>query len=447
MEPGEIDRLASIPPPAGVRMPTIVAVCPYCRVGGVRAPSSAVGASATCPKCGSSFTVMPSEGAPGWSSGPSPQAQQAPPAPQPPPPPQAAPQPTARIGPPAVVASPPRPTEETRPSSAVSDDTDADVAPKKRKKKRRKPKEEEPAAEAAPSPAPSPAPAPAPSPAPAASETEEEEELEPTDVGLVVALSSLALVGAVVLSTLLPFGRFIAAGLAGLGLLGGLSTLGAEGRARLVGAAAAGVHFLLLVVIVLLPSWLNLDPWKAGIIEDAPPAPVAFGHGSEHKTEMVQWVDAANASWQFQDVRVTILAPTLGPVELIGPKGAKRMSKELCMQIGIRIENVGVTRGIPLSGWAAANVPEQAQVTDSTGKMLKPASFDENWWPDLPAHKGSDVLFPGKSVERKMIFTAPTGRFDYVRLVLPGEPFGFKEEQIKFQINGGSFIRTAQIKK
>jgi hypothetical protein len=42
-------------------MSTFVAMCPYCRAGGVRAPQSAVGASATCPRCKSNFTVVPSD--------------------------------------------------------------------------------------------------------------------------------------------------------------------------------------------------------------------------------------------------------------------------------------------------------------------------------------------------------------------------------------------------
>src|SRR4051812_19991554 len=37
----------------------ITALCPYCRAGGVRTHERAIGMSATCPKCGSSFTVVP----------------------------------------------------------------------------------------------------------------------------------------------------------------------------------------------------------------------------------------------------------------------------------------------------------------------------------------------------------------------------------------------------
>ena len=33
-------------------MATIVALCPYCRRGGVRAPERIIGSVATCPKCG-----------------------------------------------------------------------------------------------------------------------------------------------------------------------------------------------------------------------------------------------------------------------------------------------------------------------------------------------------------------------------------------------------------
>src|SRR5262249_10695261 len=36
----------------------ILAICPYCREGKVRAPDRAVGLSATCPKCFNCFTII-----------------------------------------------------------------------------------------------------------------------------------------------------------------------------------------------------------------------------------------------------------------------------------------------------------------------------------------------------------------------------------------------------
>src|SRR2546430_1407671 len=40
----------------------ILAVCPYCQEGKVRAPDSAVGLSADCPRCHNSFTLVASTG-------------------------------------------------------------------------------------------------------------------------------------------------------------------------------------------------------------------------------------------------------------------------------------------------------------------------------------------------------------------------------------------------
>jgi len=51
-------------------MTTIVALCPYCRRGGVRAPERIIGSVATCPKCGSQFTIVPKEQAEDLTAGP-----------------------------------------------------------------------------------------------------------------------------------------------------------------------------------------------------------------------------------------------------------------------------------------------------------------------------------------------------------------------------------------
>src|SRR5262245_14877579 len=40
----------------------ILAICPYCHEGKVRAPNSAVGLSADCPRCHNCFTLVPSTG-------------------------------------------------------------------------------------------------------------------------------------------------------------------------------------------------------------------------------------------------------------------------------------------------------------------------------------------------------------------------------------------------
>jgi hypothetical protein len=335
------------------------------------------------------------------------------------------PAPVARIPSPAPSGI----SEETRPTAAITEDT----IPTKKKKKKRKPAAE--TDETTPEPPADPAPVAAAAPA-----IEEEHDDEPvTDFGLVVALSSLALVGVAVIATQLPFGRFISAALAGLGFVGGLASLGAEGRARTAGAAACGLHGLILFVVVLFPSWAGLSSWRELIITNDPPAPQAFSHDSDHKTSIAQWVDSSAASWQFKDVRVTVVSATVGPIDLLGPNQAKGLSKDNYLQLVLRIKNIGVERGIDLTGWATGQTLDGVQLTDSTGRPLKEPQFEGDWRPEPPAKQPFRTLYPDKTVDVRMVFVAPQPRIDYLRLVLPGTVFGFPEE-IKFQINTSSLV-------
>src|SRR5262245_14639421 len=194
-------------------MPTIVSICPYCRAGGVRAPQSNIGASATCPNCKSSFTVMPSDGLPGWARDPQP----------------------------APVPSKPQaaPTDETRPAAAVGMADVTEPSPLL-------PDDERSQVESRPATVPA---------APALIE-EPDEESVPADIGWFVALAALILVGVAVVASQLPYGRIIGAAIALAGVIGGLASLGAEGRSKLAAGLAIALNGLVLVVVVLLPSWL-----------------------------------------------------------------------------------------------------------------------------------------------------------------------------------------------
>jgi hypothetical protein len=376
-------------------MPTIVSICPYCRAGGVRAPQANIGASATCPNCKSSFTVMPSDGLPGWAK--EPQASPAAPAP-------------------AKCAS----VEETRPAHAMGMADVTEPSPLLSTEERPKPST-------------------APAPAPVA---EMAEPAEPADVGMVVSLSALILVGVAVVASQFPFGRIVAAVIAAVGLLGGLCTLGAEGRARLAAGLALGLHGLILVVLVALPSWLSLDPWRGPPEPERPQGPIALEHGANRSRpiDATEWLDAARFSWEYKDVRVTMRSAHIGPVEVTGPAGVKRTPKAQYFHLRLRVVNSGVERDIPLSGWAAGRNGESIRVVDSKGSALKPATFEDNWQPDRG--KLSDRLFPGQSSDPHLIFAAPLGKAEGLRVELLGSAVGLNEA-IKFQIGGGFVTRLA----
>jgi hypothetical protein len=370
-------------------MTTIVAMCPYCRAGGVRAPATAVGSLATCPKCRSSFTVIPSDDPLPGATGPS--------------------------------ASPPVGGGETRPAAALPDVTEPSpvLSEDEEKPAKRKPK---PAVAAPPEPA-----------------AESEEPAEPTDLGMMFALGALILVGPAVLASQLPFGRVIATVLAAIGLIGGALCLGTEGKARRIAAGAVFLHFVTLVVVVFLPGWLNLDPWSGPPPSDEPKGPQAaeLATGTTVPLTPNNWLDAGRYGWQLRDVRVSARA-AVGPIELIGPKGAKRTTKEHYLYLTLQVRNVGFDREIPLSGWAASEGANGVQVIDANGKPLALATFEAGWAPDRARSIGRAM--PGQAPEVLLLYVAPPAKTDHVRVQLSGTAIGAPEEEIKFRTGIGGLV-------
>ncbi len=361
-------------------MSTIIAICPYCRAGGVRAPGTAIGASATCPKCKSSFTVMPSDDVPpDWDK----------PAPKKPTP---------------TFAPPPPSLAETSPSAALPDVTEpSPVIP----------------AEARPRPAPPP--------------PEAESLRAPADLGLVCALGSLCLVGPAMVATLLPYGRVIALVLCGAGLAAGVLALLAEGKARRVGALAVLLHLVALVVLLFFPRALDLDPWRgrtAPKLEHRGPVAIENATGAPGSAAADDWLDAARYSWQNGDARVSVRAG-VGPVELVGPNGAKRTPKEQYLLLTLRVRNASFENDIALTGWAAGRDADGVRVTDAQGKPLALAKFADGWGPDpgVPVARAA----PGHTSEVLLVFVAPLAKTDHVRVQLSGAAVGGKDD-IKFRV-------------
>jgi hypothetical protein len=341
-------------------MPTIVATCPYCRAGGVRAPDSAVGANATCPKCRSNFTVVPDDGLPGWN-------------------PPARPQSTSEETTPHALAA-----DVTEPSPVLTAEPVPQAAVPKRTSA---------------------------TPMPIA---------DPAPVGFGVALSSAILYGLAMLATQFPYGRFIGPGVAALGLLVGLFALSAEGRTRVIAAGAMVLNAVAIAAVFLLPSWLGLESWRRSIPPGGPTAPQAVGHRTG-LTAPADWVDAGQASWGFGDIRVSVRSATYGPIELTGPNGATRRTKEAYLSLVVRVANEGVERRIELGGWAAGG--DGMRLTDPAGKALAVKRFESGWAVTTGPPRAAGVN-PGKSAEVLVIYEAPTIHPSFLRLELPGAAVG-----------------------
>jgi hypothetical protein len=391
-------------------MPTIISICPYCKRGGVRAPDTALGGVARCPKCKSNFTVLPDDKLPEW---------------------------VAKVKPEAnSFAQSSSPLAETRGAPALPDKTEpSPVLPPEAKPKHAKaevkPHQEPPVSAPA-------ATEPVPSGAISTSLAQPQAESEdppraPADPGMVLALLALILFGPMVLVTQLPYGRVIAIGLGVVGLLGGLLSLGAEGKARLAGAFGAFLHFCVILVLLFLPSWLGLDPWRGSSgVKEEQKGPVAVEHGSGVAVPASpdEWLDGSKSSWQQHDTRVTVRS-AVGPVGLTGPKGAKRNTKEQYLHLTLQVRHIGFEREILLSGWAAGLGSEGVRVTDATGQLLTPATFEPGWTYDRGKPAGR--LMPGYRSEAFLLFAAPPAKSDFVRVQLSGSAIGVQNE-IKFRV-------------
>jgi len=193
------------------------------------------------------------------------------------------------------------------------------------------------------------------------------------------------------------------------------------------------LHLGLLVVVFFFPSWLNLDPWLGTKVE-VPQGPFAVAHGSGERKPVspAEWIDANTHSWENKDARLTVGPAAVGPLELRGPKDAKKTTKEQYLELVVRVTNTGVEREILLPGWATGQGIDGFRVTDASGKPLQLATFDAGWAPDRgkPGTRG----MPGVSSELRFHFVAPPAKTDSVRVTLNGEPFGVPDE-IKFRVN------------
>ncbi|MFO0847974.1 MAG: hypothetical protein U0871_05345 [Gemmataceae bacterium] len=189
-----------------------------------------------------------------------------------------------------------------------------------------------------------------PPPSPAATEPAAEVPSPPThdlrgraDAPTVMALLGVALFGLAVVASQFPYGRLVAAGLAGVGaILAGLSLLGLDGWRR-VGWAGVGLNTLTLLLVLALPGWLGLTGWVPVPEPGDGPKPVTAVGRDDGLPRPADWVDAGAAVWEQGDVRVAVIGASVVPPDPTpAAKGAAPARKELVLKVGLKLTNVGV---------------------------------------------------------------------------------------------------------
>jgi hypothetical protein len=349
----------------------IIAVCPYCQTGRVRAPEQAIGQATVCPRCHANFTVI--------DSGETEEVAR------------------RRVAAPSVPTPRPMPDSDPVPldqTPTAVNETTAVITVERR--------------------------IPTPAPVPVADD-EETAGADPVRVATVIAflLGGLGLVAAQ-----LPYGRFGTVGACILGaFLGAAAAFGS--RRPVYAIVAAALNGLTLLVALLLPGWLGLNSWR--------PSPTEKEDRTVHVVSIeglekpaTDWLDISQ-TWQLDDVRAKASA-AYGQVELAGPMGKNAWSKKAYIAVRVKIGNVGVAREIKFQGWDPAAV----KLTDAAGTPIPPAKFESGWAPTEISKPAS--LTPGKSADWVMLFESPPNPTEYLRLELPGGPAGVTDSPIRFQI-------------
>jgi hypothetical protein len=244
--------------------------------------------------------------------------------------------------------------------------------------------------------------------------------LVPRDPGNQFALAAAALTGLGLVATVVPYGRYATILLTVLGIFTGLLGLLAADRSRRWALASAVGSTIVLAVVCLAPGWLGLRPWwevapadddTAGQIR----AVSRSGGGAAAAAD--EWVDASQSVWRQDDVQVAVSA-TVGPVELAGPKGQKKWTREKYLQITVKIANEGVERRLAVPGWPLADGSMPQATADGT--PLTAPKFESGWSPvNVPTAAG---VYPGKSHTQGFVFVIPTA--GDVLLTIPAAGIG-----------------------
>lgn len=224
-----------------------------------------------------------------------------------------------------------------------------------------------------------------------------------------MAQFALGAVGVALIISQLPYGRMVAVFLAlGGCTLAGLSLLGLE-RRRWLGWGGIGLNAILLATLVAFPSSLGLSGWlpETQIADDT----------QQQESEPEEWIDAGEAAWELDGVRVALTFAN------VGPDLAKPGTPDRYLWVGVKVTNLG-KQPLDFAQWDVLTGNRPTLTTKNgtpiSGKQLVKSE------PKKP-------IAAGKSVECVLVFEATAADAGDLLLQLPGGAFG-GNTSVRFRI-------------
>jgi hypothetical protein len=224
-----------------------------------------------------------------------------------------------------------------------------------------------------------------------------------------------------------PLLRFLTLPLAGAGLLLGLIalmvSLDAGIKRWLLPATGSVISLAVILVVCFWPLLLGIEPSQASAEEDPDKQVVITVTGNRatmRDADSSEWVDVSQHYLQHGRVRVRVTGAEIKRVQFKDPRSKASADGEKLV-LTLRLINVQGADKIDYKGWQAAS---KLQLEDNQGKIYPQPNFGSGG--EVVGQVETAALYPGKEIRDVLIFEAPRGRVEYLKLELPAFVFGRK---------------------
>jgi hypothetical protein len=267
------------------------------------------------------------------------------------------------------------------------------------------------------------------------------------------ALAALLVGSAALISASFPFLKIVTVILGGIGLVAGILGANSSQGTWKLGSIAGLLASLVAVGLGTFAMFRSGDDrsLETRLTQIPLRNPRASAGSPENASGETEWVDAGTNAAQQDEVRVRVTSVVVGPVDFKEPPATAGKSKgaslkaapkkrEKYLIIKLRISNAGAGRLIEYVGWIHPSTnPEAGHVSlrDAGGKEYPLKVFPPE--KEVVGQVSKSSIPPTKWVDDVLVFEAPSGRVEFLRLELPGESVGNKSN-FHLQIPGRMIV-------